>query len=352
MQHLAARPLLATTLLAAGLAACAKSAENLPAGPTPEQIACENESLQGLYPRLSCTGLYTNIAAHELSLEARAYKPGTQLWSDGAEKTRFIALPAGTKIDTADMSQWIFPVGTRVWKEFRLGAKRIETRFYFKESDIKWRRTTYRWNADETEAVRLDAGELNVNGTTYEVPETTKCNSCHDGAKDELLGFEAVSLALPTAEGLTLKTLVDEGWLTHPPAKTSIALPEDGHGSGPALGFLHANCGVSCHSGFSFSPLSYVDLSLRLDGNALLGSAPAPAVSEMAPWKSTVGVAMHVAPGDLPTTRITRGNADQSAVVTLVARRTTTGDGQMPPLATHVVDAEGVAALRAWIGAL
>src|SRR5579883_3455610 len=51
---------------------------------------------------LECTGLYADIASKALAPRARSYAPATPLWSDGAEKQRWIALPPGTTIDATD----------------------------------------------------------------------------------------------------------------------------------------------------------------------------------------------------------------------------------------------------------
>ena len=44
----------------------------------------------------------------------RLISPRYPLWSDGAEKQRYLSLPPGTQIDTSNMDDWKFPVGTRV----------------------------------------------------------------------------------------------------------------------------------------------------------------------------------------------------------------------------------------------
>jgi len=67
----------------------------------------------------------------------RAYKPALELWADGATKQRFISIPAGIKIDTSSFDEWVFPNGTKVWKEFRLDGKRVETRLYEKGTDAR-----------------------------------------------------------------------------------------------------------------------------------------------------------------------------------------------------------------------
>ena len=52
---------------------------------------------------------------------------------DGAELGRYLLLPRGTTIDTSVMDQWVFPVGTKSWIEFRVGGKLVETRFLWKQ---------------------------------------------------------------------------------------------------------------------------------------------------------------------------------------------------------------------------
>src|SRR5688500_4722934 len=75
---------------------------------------------------LRATGLYT--PGGEVSAESLAFAPQYPLWSDGAAKRRWIRLPAGTSVDAAG-ADWVFPVGTRLWKEFSVAGRRVETRF-------------------------------------------------------------------------------------------------------------------------------------------------------------------------------------------------------------------------------
>src|SRR5262249_6060034 len=70
----------------------------------------------------TATGLYCNIADYSITPGLLPFQPQFVLWSDGAEKSRWIYLPPGTKIDTIDPDHWSFPVGTRFWKEFRYGG--------------------------------------------------------------------------------------------------------------------------------------------------------------------------------------------------------------------------------------
>jgi len=90
--------------------------------------------------RLSKTGLFSDISSGTIADGVSAYRPQFQLWSDGAEKRRWIALPPCTTIDTSDMDDWEFPSGTKVWKEFGIAGKRIETRLLIKQGpgDDDW----------------------------------------------------------------------------------------------------------------------------------------------------------------------------------------------------------------------
>src|SRR5262245_50772585 len=69
--------------------------------------------------RLSEEDLYVDFAARTLNPALLEYEPRFALWSDGASKRRWIELPPDTTIDDTDPDHWVFPVGTRFWKEFR-----------------------------------------------------------------------------------------------------------------------------------------------------------------------------------------------------------------------------------------
>ena len=104
--------------------------------------------------RLAETGLYADIATGELAADVVAYTPQFPLWSDGADKRRWIWLPPGTQIDTDDQDEWKFPDGTKLWKEFSVAGIAIETRLIEKRgpADDDWIPISYVWNA--TRAMR------------------------------------------------------------------------------------------------------------------------------------------------------------------------------------------------------
>ena len=80
--------------------------------------APDEEKLEGMPELLSQTGLYTDIGAGTITPEALLFRPQFKLWTDGADKRRWLQIPVGETIDTSDMDAWRFPVGTKVWKEF------------------------------------------------------------------------------------------------------------------------------------------------------------------------------------------------------------------------------------------
>src|SRR5207248_1733049 len=130
-------------------------------------------------------------------------------------------------------------------------GKLIETRLIWKQAEGNWQFATYIWDATETNAplnqsktptvLPMDHAIASARG--YEIPTARDCGKCHHGGSDKLLGIEAIALALPTADGITLASLVAANLLSAPPDHTSVSLPEDSSGkAGAAIGYLHANC--------------------------------------------------------------------------------------------------------------
>ncbi len=311
---------------------------------------CSQDSAVEAPTHLRCTGLYQSWATKTLKTGVREFKPGVVLWSDGAEKKRWVYLPPGTKIDTTNMDQWQFPVGTKFWKEFSLANKRVETRLFWKIATTTWVWTTYQWSADEQTATRLDSG-YNQNDAgdpeagAYEIPTVAKCDQCHKGSEDKILGFEAVGLGLPGATGLTLAQLVQEGTLTTNPTSTALTIPEDGHGSANALGWLHANCGTACHNQNPTSMCNFKGMFLRLTYAELSSS---PVTTDLDSYATTYNVAATIP--SAAYMRIAPGNLNTSAIYYLASHRDNTNpNGQMPPSVSHIIDPTGVGYLSTWI---
>jgi len=291
---------------------------------------------------LSETGLYVDLTAGEaLAPDVLEYRPRFELWSDGAEKRRFLRLPPGTQIDTADMDFWRFPPGTRAWKEFQRDGVRVETRLLQKISEQTWLMQAYAWNDDESDALAAPGGVADARGTDHDIPSRVMCGECHNNVPDRLLGVSALQLA-QALPGLTLADLSAEGRLSDPPAG-ELELPGD-EVAQAALGYLHANCG-NCHNPRSgVYPTVELELWLAIDDLA--------SVEATGTYLSTVGVELQgVPPGaDVSETRIEPGSPQTSAVYQRMASRDALI--QMPPLGTEAPDDDGLARVAAWIEAL
>jgi hypothetical protein len=181
----------------------------------------------------------------------------------------------------------------------------------------------------------------NARETGHDIPNRAQCRSCHDSMHDRLIGLSAIQLA-HSLGGLNLEMLVESGRLSQPPS-TEIILPGDEVTQG-ALGTLHANCG-HCHNVRSGTHAN-VDLELWLETGALAS------VESTSIFRTTVGVPFQGVPPspETPETRITAGNAGESAVYYRMSVRDPLV--QMPPLATEAVDEAGLSSVAEWIEAL
>ena len=297
------------------------------------------ERLAQLPSRFSETGLYQDRNVGRLATTVRAYRPRFELFSDGATKRRWVALP-GPSIDTRDPDDWQFPSGTKFWKEFAYDGKRVETRLLQKvgiASDA-WVAAAYVWLPDGSDALLSPEGRDNAGGTTHRVPAASECFACHGGTISRVLGFSAIQLSGSDEREseLSLQTLRREGALSDPPLRDP-SIPGDAV-SVEALGYLHANCG-HCHNlhrpprsgARCFDPQRQFDLSLRTDG---LGT-----LTEVAAYRSTLdGI---IVPGDPEHSELYR-RMDSGSIFLC----------RMPPLATQSRDDAALARLRHWIAEL
>src|SRR5262249_4850789 len=135
-------------------------------------------------------------------------------------KARYVFLPPGRRIDTRNMNRWIFPMGTRFWKEFRRDGKLIETRLLWRRdsesTQDSWTMTTYVWDDAEQEAYRTVRGVDNARGTLHSVPSEDACRVCHGRQLERPIGFSALQLS-EAGTGLRLRDLVTQNALTDPP---------------------------------------------------------------------------------------------------------------------------------------
>lgn len=287
------------------------------------------------------------------------YSPQYPLWSDGATKKRWIFIPPKSSIDARVVDDWIFPVGTKLWKEFSFG-KRVETRFLEKTGQRAWIYATYAWNDDESDAQLVpESGRPNyveiAHGIWHNLPGVAGCKACHEGqGRDVVLGFNALQLSpdrdpnAPHAEQLTpnmitLKALVERRLLVRFPRRFLTSPPRiqaDSPVARSALGYLSANCG-GCHN--AKDPLASVGLFLKRS----IDITPAAAHREM---ESVIGQkSTYEIPGlgADESYRILPGDPAKSTIVYRMSTRI--ASRQMPPLGTKIVDTEAVALISRWV---
>jgi hypothetical protein len=353
------------------LLAAAVSASHIPSAP----------------PRLlSETGLYVGRGTTTIDPRNRPFSPQYPLWSDGAQKARWVRLPEGTKIDVRSIDRWDFPPGTRFWKEFSFGGRKVETRFLRKNSDGSWTFASYAWNEDQTDAILApeeglpDIAEI-APGKRHSVPAVSDCRACHvpseapsgQGApRTEILGFSALQLstdrdpgaphAEPLADGMvTLRTLVDEG--SFEPARPELVaapprIQAPDARTRSVLGYLSTNCG-SCHNQES----SIANLGLLVKAKALpshetgvvgasavvgAGTVVGAGFSRLVGQRTSKWQIPHAPEG--ASQFVTPGAPDMSAIlVRMKSRRPST---QMPPLGTMLHDREAIALVTEWIESL
>jgi hypothetical protein len=333
--------LVVAVALAAAAAALPGSASAADAPPLPQ--------------RLSETGLYepgtTTVRAGTI-----AFSPQYPLWTDGAGKRRWIQLPPGTAIDASKPDAWDFPVGTRLWKEFRLGHA-VETRFVERLADGSWRFAAYVWNAEGTDAELAPLRGTTVAvasapGGRYQVPGRYDCLACHEGGAVPVLGFSALQLssdrdplaphADPAPAQLTdLATLAARGLIRNLPRQllqTPPRIAADSPTTRAALGYLHGNCG-HCHN--DVGALASLDLALQQ-------RAAAPAASAARTLASLLGHASRFRAHDgKATQRLVAGSGEASVLA--VRMKTENPMARMPPLGVRVADREAIALIERWI---
>lgn len=317
-------------------------------------------TVEPLPERLSRTGLFAPGSVTELMPRALSFSPQYPLWSDGATKRRWIALPPGTFVDASNPDAWVFPVGTRLWKEFAVG-RRIETRYIERAADGSWRFATYVWNDAGTDATLAPAegiAALPLEGAsrsgTYAIPGEFDCRACHEGAPAPVLGFSALQLSpdrdplAPHAEAssLDLAKLVAQGLVRNlPPAV--LASPPRVAARTPieraALGYLHGNCG-HCHSAPGDSAAA-VPVGIVLAQSVADAKAGAESVR-----RSLVDAASRFRPhgaAGASARLVVPGRSDAS--VLSLRMRSRDPRVQMPPLGTALADGQAVELIERWI---
>jgi mono/diheme cytochrome c family protein len=239
-------------------------------------------------------------------------------------------------------------VGTRFWKEFQVlldgTLHRAETRL-LRKVERGWVFTTYVWSRDGRSALATNNGVSNWERTGHSVPSRDQCVDCHGGRRDLVLGWDPVLLG-PAARGVHFEDLLvddDAGVPSVPTTPPGDAIEQ------AALGYLHVNCGVSCHNESVDARARDSALYLRLATGRSDSVLATPAVTT-AINKLPTGNAPFFelpAPADGPFLDLLPGSPARSLLLARMLVRD--HPAQMPPLASNRVDDLGAATVKAWI---
>lgn len=335
------------------------------------------------FPRkLSETGLFTDTATLKPAAGLIPYSVNAELWSDGAIKERYLAIPGLGKIEyetvtypqpaPGSVAGWRFPDNTVAVKTFSLemeagnpkSRRRLETRLLHayrmggseEVGDQVWEGYTYLWNDAQTDAELIDAKGLDRTYTikdakapggerkqTWHYPSRAECTMCHTFTAKYTLGLSTLQLnrdhdyngkkanQLATFEHLGL---FDKPLPKSPDklAKLADYRDEKADLDGRARAYLHANCS-HCHRKWG-------------GGNAefqLLATLP---------LKETGTLDVRPAHGalDLNDARLLVPGAPERSLI--AHRMTRLGLGRMPHIASNVVDEVGTKLIADWIKAL
>ncbi len=313
---------------------------------------------QAVPERLSETGLYLPGTV-TVDPRNRPFSPQYPLWTDGAAKSRWLRLPPGTRIDARNVDGWIFPVGTRLWKEFAFGGRRVETRMIWRSGADTWEYATYVWNDAQTDATLVPSEGLRgaaeiAPGKRHTIPSREDCRTCHEnGTATPVLGFTALQLSTdrdplsPHADPaaphhVTDRTLVEERLLDPPHPELSAnppRIPADAR-TRAVLGYLTGNCG-HCHN--ERSTIATVRYPMQMPAYASPDEVRR--MVEVLKTRPTAWEVPHTQPGT--TTMVADGSPDLSAL--FVRMRSRQPSSQMPPLGSVVPDRQALDLIATWI---
>jgi uncharacterized repeat protein (TIGR03806 family) len=329
--------------------------------------SCRDAPFDAAPARLSSHGFFVNDLAAQLPASGVVpYEINMPLFSDSAEKLRFVRLPEGQSATYRGEGVFDFPVGTTIVKTFYYpndrrvanGARRlIETRLLIHEPE-GWVGLPYVWNEEQTEAelritgARVPVAWIDEHGVRqrleYRVPSVSDCSLCHrtDSRTVQPIGTKAAQLnrAVVDARGATTNQLDRwhrDGLLAGLPSPAQLPRYPNGDDetSGTledrARAYLDVNC-AHCHN--PIGPASGTQLDLRYAQRD---------VRRIGVFKRPVAAGR--GSGDL-LYDIWPGRPDASILVYRMASREP--GVMMPELGRTIVDREGVELVRAWIASL
>ncbi len=326
-----------------------------PAGPDFARLLDEAPA-----PKLSDYRLPLKDAGRSASAGLTPYALNTPLFSDYAEKYRFVGLPQGQRAAYRPQGAFDFPVGAVLVKTFAYPAdlrrpteavRSIETRLLIRKAD-GWTAYAYVWNAEQTEAVLKRAGARTSVAVVdpagrprtidYAVPNQNQCKECHQLDKTLVpIGPRARNLngdfAYASGRENQLAHWSRAGLLAGSPAPEKA--PRTARWDDPrepvaarARAYLDANC-AHCHAPRAIASNSGLFLEWEETSATALGVGKRP----VAAGRGSGGLEVAIAPGKPDASILAhRMASDEPGVM-------------MPELGRSLVHAEGLALVRQWI---
>jgi uncharacterized repeat protein (TIGR03806 family) len=300
-------------------------------GAVKQLVPGEAAPVTGPGSSLTETGCLDPTNAAQAPSGAIPYSVNSPLWSDGAEKARWLFVAKDSKIRVAPDGDFDVPPSSVAVKTFTIGGKKIETRLFVRYPDGGWAGYSYEWNDDQRDAVLLPASKTKdlPGGGQWYFPSRSDCFVCHTPAAGFTLGLEARQLNREDVLerfAPILEAPIDRN--AFPPLRAADA--QGASNEERARGYLHANCAM-CHRDGAGAGAATIDL--RID-RAL-------------PDTRTCNVPPQA--GDLSITDariITPGDPARSV---LTLRMRALDMNRMPTVATRVVDEVGTGAVESWI---
>jgi uncharacterized repeat protein (TIGR03806 family) len=149
---------------------------------------------------LSGTGVFTTASSLTVKPGVVPFDVINPLWSDNADKRRWVALPGTAKIGFNATGEFTWPGGTVLVKHFEIaksggGTRRLETRLLVLDAGGgNGYGVTYKWRADNSEADLVASGGLDevlsdvAGAPTWRYPSRDQCLQCHTTAAGFVLG--------------------------------------------------------------------------------------------------------------------------------------------------------------------
>jgi glucose/arabinose dehydrogenase len=308
---------------------------------------------------LAETGAFADVPSLIPSAGFVAYDVNVPFWSDNATKSRWFYIPTNRTVTFRAAQNWSFPTGS-VWiKHFELeltngvpsSRKRLETRLLVRDNANGVYGVTYRWGNSLLDATLVPEEGLDeplvindggiIRTQVWRYPGRLECLRCHTGAT---IGGLALGFNTPQLNkdfdygGITdnqIRSLHNAGYFQAGAAPVFSSLRALVHGSNEdasveqrVRSYLAANCSF-CHA----------------PGGPGLGTFDTRIFTPLSSAGLINGILQNSG-SDLQNRVIVPGSTAHSMLLTRVSTR---GTGQMPPVASTIVDSQAVVLIERWI---